>query len=90
MLKTAFGELRWERGAQRMQEVVKPAAEGVQRQPRELYCPRCGLRLELLSRSTADYAVSYSVATWAERCTQSEIDSPLVCLMRAAGDRDIF
>lgn len=72
-----------------MQEIVQPAATDVRRGPQELYCSRCGLRLELLPYATAEYAVSYSIGTWAERCTQAAGESPLVCLMLSAGDRDI-
>jgi uncharacterized protein with PIN domain len=72
-----------------MQETVKLAAHDAQRRPQEIFCPRCGLRLEFLSRSTAEYSISYSVETWAERCTRSEIDSPLVCLMSATAERNV-
>lgn len=72
-----------------MQEMVKPAAGEAHRQQGEIYCPRCGLRLQLASRSTGEYTVGYSIETWAERCTQFELDSPLACLMSTAGDRNI-
>ena len=69
-----------------MREVAKPAVADAdaQRQPSELYCPQCGLRLTIGWRANAPCSVSYSVEKWADRCLHSDLDSPLACLMFAS------
>lgn len=69
---------------------AKPATGETRQQAQELYCPRCGLRLALVSRGKGPCSVTYSVANWAKRCAQLELDSPLACLMSARRDRDLY
>jgi hypothetical protein len=72
-----------------MREAVNSAGRDAQPQTREIFCPRCGLRLQLTSRVAGQCSVGYSIETWSERCQRVEFDSPLACLMSATAERDL-
>ena len=72
-----------------MREAVNSAARDAQTQARETFCPRCGLRLQLTSRTTGQCSVGYSIETWSKRCERLEFDSPMACLMSASAERDL-
>jgi hypothetical protein len=72
-----------------MREAVNSAARDAHPQAREVFCPRCGLRLQLTSRVSGQCSVGYSIEKWSERCERLEFDSPLACLMSAPATRDL-
>ncbi len=71
-----------------MREVISTAESDARARVGEIFCPRCGLRLQLASRVSGQCAVGYSIETWSERCKQLELDSPLACLMSATAAQD--